>query len=104
MSSNSLVPTPTPNTRDRAINAIRRSYDHAYHNWEDTDLHDWLVVSGEHGGEGIVAGISLSLAYALSDTDEGTLPNQRVSLTPNILVLTSTSTGPRHPAETKVEP
>jgi len=46
MASNSLVPTPTPNTRDRAIRAIKRSYDTAYHNWEDSDLHDWLV---EHG-------------------------------------------------------
>lgn len=47
MSSNSLYPTPTPNTRDRAINAIRRSYDTAYYNWEDSDLHEWLVVSAD---------------------------------------------------------
>jgi len=45
MASNSLVPTPTPNTRDRAIKAIRRNYDTAYHNWEESDLYDWLVVS-----------------------------------------------------------
>lgn len=61
MAVNSLVPTPTPNTKDRAIRAIRRSYDTAYHNWEESDLHDWLVV-------GFARLIHRSPAQARTDT------------------------------------
>jgi hypothetical protein len=48
MQKNAHIPTPTPNTRDRAIGAIKRTYDNAFHDWEQSDLHDWLVVSVFH--------------------------------------------------------
>lgn len=58
MQKNAHIPTPTPNTRDRALNVIKRTYDNAYHDWEHSDLHEWLVVG--------------HLAYAISLVDHQT--------------------------------
>jgi hypothetical protein len=41
-SVNNLVPTPTPNTRDRVLGSIRRYYDKSFENWSTDDLTHWL--------------------------------------------------------------
>ena len=38
MSSNSLVPTPTPTSRENMLAAIRRHYDEAYVNWNEVTI------------------------------------------------------------------